>query len=436
MTSRRRDTGLALALALGLLGLGLAVTACGGNDEPSAGTGAGKGAGKEGGGGGATSAARAAAPVPPDPSPIRPDDRPFSDDPAGPAWDACAWAPLGEKGHVRTFDPSRVRDDPLPYLGSGVWHDAVEARRTWLRDLGLPEEALGVVIAIEEPLRCFVVAWKGAKGAAATALRAKGLVAEPLADGAQGFAREAGGEFAAVLVGDHVLFGLWSRDAVVSILDVHAGRAKSLRDAPGMREACAGAPKALPATINAGKALRRRSASEPPSPIASVERVAQGEPASAVQAMVFESVATRDEVRAWFERIWPRRPRAAANQLFLLGGRDRMLRLTMEGTRLDSDGDDRRVARELLTSLEGALAQYKNRRGALPSASRGLAALADEPELLDDVLGRVPSDPWKRPYLYEPAHPKRPDAYVLRSLGPDGEIDTEDDVFPPKAPGG
>ena len=146
--------------------------------------------------------------------------------------------------------------------------------------------------------------------------------------------------------------------------------------------------------------------------------------------MAFESDATRDEAKAWFEQMWPRRPRPSPEQRFLMGARGRTLRLTIEALRLDSAGRDRRVAGELLTSLAGALEQFKHRRGALPTAARGLAALADEPELLDDVLGRVPTDPWARPFLYEPAHPKRPDAYVLRSLGPDGEIDTEDDVFP------
>lgn len=417
---------------LAVAALALAVAACGGKDEPNAGTtGGGGGAPRAPGAFGATGDAPKA--PPPDPSPVREDDRPFADDPAGVAWDACAWTPLGEKGLVRAFDPLRVRDDPLPWLGSSVWHDAVEVRRTWLRDLGLPEEALGTVVSIDDPVRCFVVAWKGPKGAAATALRAKGLLEEPLADGAIGFSREAGAGLAAVCVGDHVLLRAWEREAVASLLETRAGRAKSLRDAPGMREACAAAPKDLPVTVNAGRSLRRRKGSEPPAPIASVERVAPGAPTSAVQAMAFADDDARDETRTWFERLWPRRPSPAPDQRLLLGTRPRLLRLTIEATSLESAGRDRRVAGEILGTLSAALERYKDRRGALPPAARGLSALADEPESLDDVLGRVPPDPWKRPYVYEPAHPRRPDGFVLRSLGPDGQPDTEDDVFPPKA---
>ena len=104
----------------------------------------------------------------------------------------------------------------------------------------------------------------------------------------------------------------------------------------------------------------------------------------------------------------------------------------MEGARRVQPRDARRSDAELLNSLAHAIERWKARKGqgAYPSAKQGLAVLVDDPELLDDVLGRVPTDAWGRPFVYEPAHPKRPDGFVLRSLGQDGELDTEDDVFP------
>jgi general secretion pathway protein G len=77
-----------------------------------------------------------------------------------------------------------------------------------------------------------------------------------------------------------------------------------------------------------------------------------------------------------------------------------------------------------LRALARALDRFRSERGSLPAASAVLAALSEVPGCLDEFLGALPHDPWGRPYAYQPEHPKRPGGFVLRSLGPDGEIDT------------
>jgi general secretion pathway protein G len=83
-----------------------------------------------------------------------------------------------------------------------------------------------------------------------------------------------------------------------------------------------------------------------------------------------------------------------------------------------------------LKDLAAALHAYEGRKGRYPTTEEGLAALAGEPNLLDDLLGEVPKDAWGRAYDYRLGSPQDASTFVLRSLGPDGEIDTEDDVFP------
>ena len=405
----------------------LALVGCGGKEGGEPRKGGGDGGGKIDGGG--ADDAPAALPA------ALPDEGPWSDDPAGPVWDACAWLPIREKTELEIFEPAAVRDDPSPWGLSQMWHDAVNTRRVWLRELGLPEEALGRVIAVENPFSVFVCEWLGAPGGAAKALLAKGLVEEALADGARAFVREKGEDPRAVLVGDKVLCNLRSREDLTTLLDVHAGRVTSMREAKGVKGACAGTPKGLPARLAAGSALRRRRASDPPTPLAACERTTGGSATAGVQVMSFESAEARDEAKRAFEGMWAKRPAANASDVLRLGVRDVRLRIGVEGERHDDDDHNRRVAGEILRSLADSLTRWKERKRAFPTAAQGLAKLADDPELLDDMMGRVPVDPWKHPYVYEPAHPKRPDSFVLRSLGRDGELDTEDDVFPLGASG-
>ena len=87
-------------------------------------------------------------------------------------------------------------------------------------------------------------------------------------------------------------------------------------------------------------------------------------------------------------------------------------------------------AKITLGLLSGALKQYQIEVNNLPSA---LAALHEMPSDITDPNNwvkkldkPVPLDPWDRPYEYK----LNGSEFELRSLGPDGQSGTEDDIVP------
>jgi general secretion pathway protein G len=90
----------------------------------------------------------------------------------------------------------------------------------------------------------------------------------------------------------------------------------------------------------------------------------------------------------------------------------------------------RTKARLQIENLEGALKLYKLDNGAYPTTDQGLEALVQKPST--GVIprnwreggylekGKVPEDPWSRPYVYISPGVKNKD-FDLRSLGADGE---------------
>ena len=82
----------------------------------------------------------------------------------------------------------------------------------------------------------------------------------------------------------------------------------------------------------------------------------------------------------------------------------------------------RSAATDELSSIAKALGDFRRERGSFV-VSESESVLIDHlsPRYLPRVI-RV--DPWHRPYQYE----GQPDHYSLRSLGPDGKLNTPDDV--------
>ena len=86
------------------------------------------------------------------------------------------------------------------------------------------------------------------------------------------------------------------------------------------------------------------------------------------------------------------------------------------------------TAKNQISQFKNALEQYKLYVGSYPS---GLEALHEQPSDIEDpstytqvLKDPITPDPWGRPYEYK----LNGAAYELRSLGPDGQSGTDDDV--------
>ena len=85
-------------------------------------------------------------------------------------------------------------------------------------------------------------------------------------------------------------------------------------------------------------------------------------------------------------------------------------------------------------SIRVPLTSYRMHLGDFPSTSEGLQALLTAPPAKADRWrgpylqeGKMPLDPWGRPYQYRCPGTHNKDTYDLFSFGPDG-IESEDDV--------
>jgi general secretion pathway protein G len=68
-----------------------------------------------------------------------------------------------------------------------------------------------------------------------------------------------------------------------------------------------------------------------------------------------------------------------------------------------------------------------------PTSEEGLAALTTQPANAKRWKGpylrrEVPKDPWGNPYQYRFPSPKNGNTFDVWSSGPDGKLDTQDDV--------
>ncbi|PTY02230.1 type II secretion system protein GspG [Opitutaceae bacterium EW11] len=79
-----------------------------------------------------------------------------------------------------------------------------------------------------------------------------------------------------------------------------------------------------------------------------------------------------------------------------------------------------------------SLDQFRLRIGRYPTTKEGLSALAERPsEIVRNwggpyILGPLPLDPWGRPYHYRCPGIHNINTYDLWSLGPDGELSSDD----------
>lgn len=91
-------------------------------------------------------------------------------------------------------------------------------------------------------------------------------------------------------------------------------------------------------------------------------------------------------------------------------------------------------ARLDIQQLEDAMAMYKLRNKAYPTTEQGLEALVTETDVEPlprrfpegGFIDKLPEDPWGNPYqLVSPGEEGKIDLF---SMGPDGEVGTEDDI--------
>jgi len=91
-------------------------------------------------------------------------------------------------------------------------------------------------------------------------------------------------------------------------------------------------------------------------------------------------------------------------------------------------------ARLDIQQLEDAMSMYKLRNKVYPSTEQGLEALVTA-STIDPVPKRfpeggfiesLPEDPWGNPYIL--VNPGVKGKYDILSMGPDGTMDTEDDI--------
>lgn len=108
--------------------------------------------------------------------------------------------------------------------------------------------------------------------------------------------------------------------------------------------------------------------------------------------------------------------------------------LTIPSLMGNKDRADKQKAVSDLVTLENALDMYKLDNSRYPSTAQGLNALIIKPTLapvprsyrVEGYIRRLPADPWGSPYqLISPGEHGAVDIY---SLGPDGLLQTDDDI--------
>lgn len=91
------------------------------------------------------------------------------------------------------------------------------------------------------------------------------------------------------------------------------------------------------------------------------------------------------------------------------------------------------AAQTQIATFGTALDAFEIDTGSYPRGQDGLAALVVQPADVTGYRGPylksdIPLDPWGHPYLYEFPGRVNANGYDLRSMGPDGQANTADDI--------
>jgi general secretion pathway protein G len=89
------------------------------------------------------------------------------------------------------------------------------------------------------------------------------------------------------------------------------------------------------------------------------------------------------------------------------------------------------AARTQISNFKTSLTAFEIDNGRYPTADEGLAALVEPPSGLDywhPYMDKLPLDPWGREYVYELSDVNGWATFQMWSAGPDGQLNTEDDI--------
>jgi general secretion pathway protein G len=93
------------------------------------------------------------------------------------------------------------------------------------------------------------------------------------------------------------------------------------------------------------------------------------------------------------------------------------------------------VTKSNLKIFHTAVVHFRMDTGRLPTEEEGLMALIEQPSDVVDYpeggyleMSKIEPDGWKHDFIYELA-PGTNSGFLIRSCGPDGEQDTEDDLL-------
>ena len=99
------------------------------------------------------------------------------------------------------------------------------------------------------------------------------------------------------------------------------------------------------------------------------------------------------------------------------------------------------AAQTQISTFGTALDAFEVDTGSYPRGQDGLTQLVIPPSDVTNWRGPylksdIPLDPWGRPYLYEFPGQANPSGYDIRSMGPDGQANSTDDIVNAKISSG